>query len=101
MNDTIAGSHESAHEGFGRAGSGDLFIDQRFQLPDGSLVDHSYFNGSGPFDQFGNPRYPIVNLVIPGERYRFVEAREALVLAGGSLAGLVLAGMVVSRRRPG
>ena len=33
-----------------------------------------------------------VNLVIPGERYRFVEAREAAVLIGGSLVALLLAG---------
>ena len=42
-----------------------------------------------------------VNLVIPGERYRFVEAREAAVLIGGSLVALLLAGLVVARRRPG
>ena len=49
----------------------------------------------------GNPKYPIVMMVVPGERYRFVETREALALAGGSLVALVLAGFVVSRRRPG
>ena len=43
----------------------------------------------------------MVAIVIPGERYRFVETREGLALAGGSLAALVLAGFVVSRRRPG
>lgn len=89
-------------ESFGMAASGDLFIDQRFRLPDGSLVDCTYFNcGAMPLDQNGNPIYPIVNLVVPGTRYRMVETREALVLAGGSLAGLVLAGFVVARRRPG
>ena len=36
-----------------------------------------------------------------GERYQFVEAREALALAGGSLVALVIAGFVVVRRRPG
>ena len=34
------------------------------------------------------PKYPIVMLVVPGERYRFVETREALALAGGSLVAL-------------
>jgi hypothetical protein len=79
----------------------DLYIDQKFVLPDGTLVDYGYFGGADPYDQFGNPKYPIVMLLIPGERYRFVETREALALAGGSLVALVLAGFVVSRRRPG
>ena len=43
----------------------------------------------------------MVSLLIPGKRYRFVEAREALALAGGSLVALLLAGFVVSRRQPG
>ena len=80
---------------------GDLFIDQKFVLPDGTLVDYGYFGGADPYDENGNPKYPIVMLVVPGERYRFVEAREALALAGGSLVALMLAGFVVSRRRPG
>jgi hypothetical protein len=42
-----------------------------------------------------------VSIVVPGERFRFVESREALVLAGGTLVALLLAGFVVSRRRPG
>ncbi len=80
---------------------GDLYIDQKFVLPDGTLVDYGYFGGADPYDEFGNPKYPIVMLAISGERYRFVETREALALAGGSLVALVLAGFVVSRRRPG
>lgn len=80
---------------------GDLFIDQKFVLPDGTLVDYGYFGGTDPYDLNGNPKYPVVNLVVRGERYRFVETREALALAGGSLVALVLAGFVVSRRRPG
>lgn len=79
---------------------GDMFIDQKFVLPDGTLSREGSFNGSDPYDQNGNPLYPMVLMVIPGERYRFVETREALVLAGGSLVGLVLAGFVVSKRRP-
>jgi hypothetical protein len=57
--------------------------------------------GSPPTDEFGNVTYPTVNLVIPGERYRFVEAREALALAGAAIVALLLAAGVVSRRRPG
>jgi hypothetical protein len=81
--------------------TGDLFIDQRFVLPDGSLVGWQSFNGEDPYDQFGNPKYPQVAIVVPGERYRSVETREALALAGGSLVALILAGFAVSRRRPG
>ena len=80
---------------------GDLYIDQKFVLPDGSLVDYGYFGGADPYDEFGNPKYPVVAIVVPGERYRFVETREALVLAGGTLVALLLAAFVVSRRRPG
>jgi hypothetical protein len=81
---------------------GDMYIDQKFVLPDGSLVGWQYFNeGTGPFDENGNPKYPQVAIVIPGERFRFVETREAVALAGGSLVALLLAGFVVSRRRAG
>jgi hypothetical protein len=80
---------------------GDMYINQRFRLPDGSLVGYEYFSDRSPFDDQGLPLYPMIDLVIPGERYRFVETREALALAGGSLVVLVLAGFVVSRRRPG
>jgi ABC-type transport system involved in multi-copper enzyme maturation permease subunit len=85
----------------GQTRPGDLYIDQRFVLPDGSLVGYESFNGSGPYDDQGMPLYPQVMLVMPGERYRFVETREALVLGAGSLAALLLAGFVVARRRPG
>ena len=84
----------------GGAKPGDLYIDQKFVLPDGRLVDYSYFGGADPYDENGNPKYPIDVLLIPGERYRFVETREAVALAGGSLVALALAGFVVTRRRP-
>lgn len=87
--------------GIGGSKPGDMFIDQKFVLPDGSLVGYEYFNSSDPFDENGNPKYPIVDLVVRGERYGLVETREAVVLAGGSFVALVLAGFVVSRRRPG
>jgi hypothetical protein len=80
---------------------GDLYIDQKFVLPDGTMVGYEFFNGSDPYDSQGNALYPQVMMVIPGERYRFVETREALALAGGTLVALLLAGVVVSRRRPG
>ena len=98
------------HAGHGSPQPGDKFIDQKFVLPDGTLVGYDYFFSQGdgglggqgdPFDEFGNPKFPMVNIVIPGERYRFVEAREAGVLIGGSLIALLIAGFVVVRRRPG
>lgn len=85
----------------GGGSSGDWFFDQKFVLPDGTLVGWQYFDGSDPVDENGNPKFPMVSIVVPGERFRSVETREALVLAGGSLVALVLAGFVVSRRRPG
>jgi hypothetical protein len=85
----------------GNGGNGNLYFDQKFVLPDGSLVGYDYFGGQDPYDENGNPKYPMVAMVVPGERYRFVEAREAAVLAGGSLVALTLAAFVVSRRRPG
>lgn len=82
---------------------GDMYLDQKFVLPDGSLVGWQYFNGegTGPYDENGNPKYPQVAMVVPGERFRFVETREAVALAAGSLVALLLAGFVVSRRRAG
>jgi hypothetical protein len=87
---------------FGGYRPGDMYLDQRFVLPDGTLVDYGYFGNEGPaYDEFGNSTYPTVNLVIPGERYRFVEGREALALGGASLVALLLGAGVVARRRPG
>ncbi len=97
--EAIAIPMDQSDNGTGR--SGDLYIEQKFVLPDGTLVGWEYFNGSDQFDANGNPKYPMVAIVVPGERYRFVETREAVVLAGGSLVALVLAGFVVSRRRAG
>lgn len=84
--------------------SGDLWIDQRFQLPDGTLVGWEYFDdgaGGQPYDEEGNSLYPEVILAVPGERYRFAEAREAGALGAGSVVALLLGGIVVARRRPG
>jgi hypothetical protein len=81
--------------------SADLYVEQRFQLPDGSLVGWQYFGDSGGYDANGEPLYPLVALVVPGTQYRMAEAREALALAAGTIVAMVLAGMVVARRRPG
>ena len=89
--------------GEGGAKPGDMYITQKFVLPDGTLVGWEYFNGefNGPYDEFGVSKYPQVAIVVPGERFRFVETREAIVLALGSLVALLLAGFVVTRRRAG
>ena len=82
--------------------SGDFYVDQRIQLPDGTLVGWDHFSGDDqPWDENGNPIYPVFDLVVPGERYRFVEAREAVVLFLGGLVALAIGGLAVSRRRPG
>ncbi|CAN5617460.1 hypothetical protein BH20CHL7_BH20CHL7_08150 [soil metagenome] len=83
---------------------GDLWIDQRFQLPDGSLVGWEYFDDGAqgqPYDDEGNTLYPEIVLAVPGERYRFAEARETLALGAGSVVALLLGAVVVGRRRPG
>ena len=78
-----------SQDGSGPATVGAMFFDQKFVLPDGSLVGYEYFGNGSPYDDNGNPKYPMVAIVVPGERYRFVETREAVVLAGGSLVALV------------
>jgi hypothetical protein len=83
------------------SGRGDLYIDTRWQLPDGSLVGYEAFPDSSPYDGDGNLLYPMFTLVIPGSQYRFVEAREALALAAAAIVTLLAAGVVVARRRPG
>lgn len=50
--------------------------------------------------EFG-PEYPFVSLVIPGERDREIEAREAGIHLGISAIFLLAGGVVVLRRRPG
>jgi hypothetical protein len=47
------------------------------------------------------PQYPIVSLVIPGTRYREVEAREAAIFGAIALVMLVGTAGVIQRRRPG
>jgi hypothetical protein len=82
---------------------GARFFDQRFRLPDGQLVGWEVMQQLDPPPPDGEwiPKYPMVNLVVPGERYRAVEAREAAALGAGTLVWLGFAGLVVSRRRPG
>lgn len=80
-----------------------LYFDARWQLEDGTLVGYEYFGDQGvPYDEnTGEPKYPEFQLVIPGTEYRWVEAREAAALVGASVVAILVAGVIVQRRRPG
>lgn len=83
---------------------GARYIDQFFRLPDGRLVGYEELYLIDPQalnDETGQSKYPIAALVIPGERYRAVEAREAGVLGGIALVMLAGTAVIVQRRRPG
>jgi len=78
-----------------------LYIDSRFQLPDGSLATWEELVAIDPSAMENGTNYPNVSLIIPGEHYRAVETRQAV--AELAIAALMLAagGVVVMRRRPG
>jgi hypothetical protein len=82
---------------------GDRYVDQFFKLPDGRVVGYEELAQIDPASVMSDtgPTYPIVYEVIPAERYREVEAREALILGSVGVAMLVGAGVIVTRRRPG
>lgn len=82
---------------------GDRFVEQFFRLPDGRLVgwqELEHIDPESSRSEMG-PQYPIVTFVIPAERYREVEAREAVLLGSIGVAMLVGAGAIVARRSPG
>ena len=85
------------------AGRGDRYVDQFFRLPDGRLVGWEELAAIDPaaMESETGPQYPIVSLVIPGARYREVEAREATLLGGIAVVMLAGTGIIVQRRRPG
>lgn len=85
---------------------GDLYVDQKFRLPDGRLIGWEEVEQHDPPptdpDFTGEwPTLPTVNLGVPGSRYREVELREVGALAGGSLVLLLATAVVIQRRRPG
>jgi len=85
---------------------GDLFMEQRFRLPDGTLVGYEQVEQYDPMPtdpQFSGewPSLPRVMLGVPGTRYGEVQVREVLVLLGGTLVLLTATGFIVGRRRPG
>jgi hypothetical protein len=78
-----------------------LNLESRYQLPDGSLVTWRELYDRDPSVAENGPPYPNVSMIIPGERYREIEMREALVQVGIAALMLVGGAVVVMRRRPG
>ena len=66
----------------------DLYLDNRLELPDGRLVTYEELIRIDPaaFESEFGPQYPNVALLIPGDRYRTVEAREAAGHRAGASA---------------
>jgi uncharacterized membrane protein YhaH (DUF805 family) len=105
----------NAHERFTRSeavmvdeahvGPGDRYVDQFFRLLDGRIVGWEALYQLDPemmnSDEGPESTYPMVWLVIPGERYRLVEARETILFGGIAIAMLVGTAVIVQRRRPG
>lgn len=80
-----------------------LTLDFKFQMSDGRLATYEEMITIDPtaFDtEFGEPKYPMVSLLIPGQRYRAVEGREAVTELGIGLAFLAAGAVVITRRRP-
>ena len=81
-----------------------LYLDYKFQLPDGRLMtyeeliaEHPEFNENGWDESSGIQN---VALFIPGARYHDVERREGLVLLGFAAIFVTIAAVTVMRRRP-
>jgi hypothetical protein len=89
-----------------RMSAGDLWMDQRFRLPDGTLIGwEDVERYDPPPAEFTEdtvwPTLPQVTFGIPGERYGEVALREIGVLVGGSVVALAATAAIVLRRRPG
>jgi len=87
-------------------GPGDLWIDQRLRLADGTLIGWEDVERYDPppteFDETTEwPTLPQVTIGIPGHRYGEVALREIAALGGGALVALAITVAVVQRRRPG
>jgi hypothetical protein len=78
----------------------DLYIDGRYQLPDGRLVTWEELYVYDPAALENGPTEPYVALAIPGERYRSIETRGTLILFGAAALFVVAAAVVVVKRRP-
>jgi hypothetical protein len=87
-------------------GPGDLWIDQLFRLPDGTMIGWEDVERYDPpptefDDETIWPTLPQVTIGVPGTRYGETALREMAVLGGGSLVALAGTALVVRRRRPG
>lgn len=84
---------------------GAMYFDQRIRMPDGRVVTWDELSAIVPPEEDGSEwppaGYSYVSLVVPGDRYPSVQAREVAALAGGSLVAFAIAGATVRRRRPG
>ena len=94
-------AHETVVDASGQYDERNLNLDSRFQLPDGSLVSWQQLYAMDPTMAENGPTYPSVEMIIPGTRYREVEAREAVAELGIAALMLAIGGLVVLRRRPG
>ena len=81
-----------------------LYLDYKFQLPDGRLMtyeeliaEHPEYNENGWDESSGIQN---VALYIPGARYHDVERREGLVLLGFAAIFVTIGAVTVIRRRP-
>jgi hypothetical protein len=92
---------EAVPDASGQYSDRNLYIDNRFQLPDGRLVTWDELVVIDPRVMEFGPEYPNVQLIIPGERYREIEAREAIAELAISALLIVAGGLIVLRRRPG
>ena len=77
-----------------------LWLDGKYQMPDGRLLTYEQVVAEDPNAEMYGPAEPYVALVIPGERYRSIEARNAIALSVIALVFVVVAALVVQRRRP-
>ena len=80
----------------------DLIVGEgRFELPDGRLVTFDELAVFDPKVLENGFDYPYVQFGIPRERYREIEAREALAQLAFAAVFLGAGALVVARRRPG
>lgn len=100
---TEAVAVDDAGDGAGVPGA--MWIDGRIRIPDGRVVTWDELSNLVPYPDDGSEwppaGYTSVAIVIPGDRYRFVEAREVGALAGGSLVAFGIGALAIRRRRPG
>lgn len=85
---------------------GDWFMDERFRLPDGTVIGWDQVEQYDPYPtdpEFTGewPTLPRLAYGIPAARYGEVQLREIGALAGGLLVCVGATAFVVNRRRPG